>query len=169
MDVGSRPCIRRFTAACWSPRRGRRRHGAARHRAHRSAGGEPLTVCRHRGLGPAAATADAVESIDIGGPGDAAAAAKNHEWVLETSSTRRTMRCCSPARHAPGRQWNWPRAHASRAKAFSHTAHSRRAGRRLPSSQQARPVEALPPPCRSMFEKVQDLRYGENPHQSAPL
>jgi phosphoribosylaminoimidazolecarboxamide formyltransferase/IMP cyclohydrolase len=55
------------------------------------------------------------------------------------------------------------------AKAFSHTAHYDAQVAAYLSSQQVRPVEALPATLSLMFEKVQDLRYGENPHQSAAL
>src|SRR5437016_5593764 len=55
------------------------------------------------------------------------------------------------------------------AKAFSHTARYDAAVAAYLSSQQARPVEALPATLSLTFEKVQDLRYGENPHQSAAL
>src|SRR5438034_1286366 len=37
------------------------------------------------------------------------------------------------------------------------------------SAQQAPPPQAFPATLSLLFEKVQDLRYGENPHQSAAL
>src|SRR5256886_673910 len=55
------------------------------------------------------------------------------------------------------------------AKAFSHTAHYDAQVAAYLTSQQAPPGEAFPATLSLMFEKVQDLRYGENPHQSAAL
>src|SRR6266576_2098246 len=55
------------------------------------------------------------------------------------------------------------------AKAFSHTARYDAAVAAYLSAQQAPPRQAFPATLSLLFEKVQDLRYGENPHQSAAL
>ena len=63
------------------PRHRRCGHGAARHRAHRPAGGQPLSVRSTRSRDPDCSYAEAIENIDIGGPAMLRAAAKNHAAV----------------------------------------------------------------------------------------
>src|ERR1700730_9329966 len=117
---------------------------------------------------PGGRYADAVENIDIGGPAMLRAAAKNHESVL--------VGVC-PADYAPliaepdppqGGSEFATRARLA-AKAFSHTARYDALVAGYLSSQQRLPGEPFPATLSLMFEKVQDLRYGENPHQRAAL
>ena len=55
--------------------------GAARHRADRPGGGEPLSLRADRRASPTATLPTAIENIDIGGPTMVRAAAKNHRDV----------------------------------------------------------------------------------------
>jgi phosphoribosylaminoimidazolecarboxamide formyltransferase / IMP cyclohydrolase len=115
---------------------------------------------------PGCAYEDAVENIDIGGPAMLRAAAKNHESVLvvvdpadyavvlrELASENGGSRFATRARLA--------------AKAFAHTAAYDTTVAAYLAAQHAEPGEAFPQTLPLIFEKVQDLRYGENPHQAA--
>jgi phosphoribosylaminoimidazolecarboxamide formyltransferase / IMP cyclohydrolase len=117
---------------------------------------------------PACRYADAVENIDIGGPAMLRAAAKNHEWVLVVVDPADYPLLLAELDTHQGGSELATRARLA-AKAFSHTAHYDAQVAAYLSSQQARPGEALPATLSLMFEKVRDLRYGENPHQSAAL
>ena len=61
--------------------RARRGDAAARHRADRSGGREPLSLPRDRSRSPASTLEEAIEQIDIGGPSMLRSAAKNHARV----------------------------------------------------------------------------------------
>src|SRR6202140_5524697 len=117
---------------------------------------------------PGCRYADAVENIDIRGPAMLRGAAKNHESVRVV---------VDPADYAPllaeldthqGGSEFATRARLA-AKAFSHTARYDALVAGYLSSQQGLAAEPFPATLSLMFEKVQDLRYGENPHQSAAL
>src|SRR5207302_3366876 len=111
---------------------------------------------------------EAVENIDIGGPAMVRAAAKNHESVLViVDPADYPLLLAELDTHQGGREFA-TRARLA-AKAFSHTAHYHARVAAYLGSQQAPPGEAFPATLSLMFEKVQDLRYGENPHQSAAL
>src|SRR5947208_1921432 len=117
---------------------------------------------------PGCRYADAVENIDIGGPAMLRAAAKNHESVLVVvDPADYPLLLAELDTHQGGSEFA-TRARLA-AKAFSHTAHYDARVAAYPSSQQAPPGETFPATLSLMFEKVQDLRYGENPHQSAAL
>ncbi|WP_269914094.1 bifunctional phosphoribosylaminoimidazolecarboxamide formyltransferase/IMP cyclohydrolase [Acinetobacter sp. HY1485] len=109
---------------------------------------------------------DAIENIDIGGPTMVRAAAKNHasvgivvnasdyNLIIDELKTNQTL------------------CHATRfdlaVKAFEHTAQydgmiASYLGSRLQDNQ----VERFPRTFNTQLNKVQDLRYGENPHQAA--
>ncbi len=111
---------------------------------------------------PGCSYADAVENIDIGGPAMLRAAAKNHERVTVlvdpadydgvlaelgtgavTEATRRRLAT----------------------KAFAHTAQYDAMVSAWLRQQQ--PGSMFPDSLALGFRKIQDLRYGENPHQSA--
>src|SRR6266513_2550753 len=117
---------------------------------------------------PGCRYADAVENIDIGGPAMLRAAAKNHESVLVVvDPADYPLLLAELDTHQGGSEFA-TRARLA-AKAFSHTAHYDARVAAYLSSQQAPPGETFPATLSLMFEKVQDLRYGENPHQSAAL
>ncbi|HTY49409.1 MAG TPA: bifunctional phosphoribosylaminoimidazolecarboxamide formyltransferase/IMP cyclohydrolase, partial [Steroidobacteraceae bacterium] len=123
----------------------------------------------------------AVENIDVGGPAMLRAAAKNHAAVTVL---------VDPADYTAvlaeiGRDGATSLATRARlaAKAFAHTAaydamvsawltahapDTGAAGEQPAASGAAAPgVTLFPPSLPLLFEKLQDLRYGENPHQQA--
>jgi phosphoribosylaminoimidazolecarboxamide formyltransferase/IMP cyclohydrolase len=124
---------------------------------------------------------DVIEQIDIGGPAMIRAAAKNHDGVAVAIDPEdygqildeldRQNNCLS-----------WPTRQKLAAKAFAHTAAYDGAisnflsGLEIPAAAAEasdytppRPSSAHAYPSRLtlQFTKVQDMRYGENPHQSA--
>lgn len=118
---------------------------------------------------PDCSLATAIENIDIGGPGMLRAAAKNHAWVTcitraedyaRVLTSLRENDTCIPA--------SLRRDLAVRA--FEHTAAYDGAianylGGRL--AEDGDSPETFGRTLNLQFHKVQDLRYGENPHQSA--
>ena len=112
--------------------------------------------------------ADAVGNIDIGGPAMLRAAAKNHESVLVVVDPADYPLLLAELDAHQGGSESATRARLA-VKAFAHTAHYDAQVAAYLASQQAPPGEAFPATLSLMFEKVQDLRYGENPHQSAAL
>ena len=111
--------------------------------------------------------ADAIEQIDIGGPAMLRAAAKNHEWVLVVVDPADYPRLLEELDAHEGGSEPETRARFA-AKAFAHTAEydamvaGYLAQRQPPDSQPLFPA-TLP----LLFTRTQELRYGENPHQSA--
>ena len=109
---------------------------------------------------------DAIENIDIGGPTMVRAAAKNHASVgiVVNASDYNSI--------IDELKTNQTLCHATRfdlaVKAFEHTAQydgmiASYLGSRLQDNQ----VERFPRTFNTQLNKVQDLRYGENPHQAA--
>ena len=112
---------------------------------------------------------ECVEQIDIGGPSMVRAAAKNHPSVAIVRPRRRTPTCSPP----------WPpegspstSARRLAAEAFAHTATYDVAV----ASWMGSVLTDTPEGDRASrswvgatFTKVADLRYGENPHQTAAL
>jgi phosphoribosylaminoimidazolecarboxamide formyltransferase/IMP cyclohydrolase len=109
---------------------------------------------------PDVTSAQAIEMIDIGGPTMVRAAAKNHAHVGVIVSPEDYGRVLAHLR-ADGGLSGQVRA-ALAAKAFSHTAAYDADVRDWLHRDQAFPARLGP-----VFRKAQDLRYGENPHQSA--
>ena len=113
--------------------------------------------------------ADAIEQIDIGGPAMLRAAAKNHESVLvvvDPADYPLLLRELDS--HAGGSDFA-TRAHLA-AKAFAHTAqYDVMVAGYLAQQQRSQPPAAEPFPATLplLFTRVQELRYGENPHQRA--
>jgi len=114
---------------------------------------------------PQVAFADAVENIDIGGPALLRAAAKNHAHVAVV---------VDPADYAAllealGEGGVTPALRLRLAlKAFAHTARYDAAiAAYLSSLDEHGGREFFPGVLGLQFEKKQDLRYGENPHQRA--
>ena len=112
---------------------------------------------------PDATLGDAIENIDIGGPSMLRAAAKNYRFVTVL---------CDPADYAAvleeltengkmSERTNFKLA----AKAFAHTAHYD-----AMIANFLRPLaggDAFPETLTLTYEKIMDMRYGENPHQKA--
>ena len=109
---------------------------------------------------PGVTCEEAVENIDIGGPAMVRASAKNHEHVLIV---------VDPADYEPLLQALRANAvtpefrRTLAAKAFAHTAAYDAAIAGYLTG------DALPQTLPLAYRKVQDLRYGENPHQQAAL
>jgi phosphoribosylaminoimidazolecarboxamide formyltransferase / IMP cyclohydrolase len=110
--------------------------------------------------------AEAIEHIDIGGPAMLRAAAKNHDSVSVV---------VDPADYAP--LLEELRAHAGHttlklrsrlaAKVFAHTARYDTMVASYLAERHPVETERFPTTLPLVFDKVQDLRYGENPHQNA--
>ena len=105
---------------------------------------------------------DAIENIDIGGPTMLRSAAKNHKDVAVV---------CDPADYAivaeelrANGEVSYKTKYRLALKVFEHTA----AYDAMISQYLREQIDApLPDNVTLTFEKLQDLRYGENPHQNA--
>ena len=112
--------------------------------------------------------ATAIENIDIGGPGMLRAAAKNHQDVAVVVNAGDYERILSEMDANDGGLRSATRFDLATG-AFEHTAAYDGAianylGGRLDSKAEPDP---FPRTFNNQFEKVQDMRYGENPHQGA--
>ena len=115
---------------------------------------------------PGSRHADAIENIDIGGPAMLRAAAKNHESVLVVVDPADYALLLQELDTHRGGSDIATRARLA-AKAFAHTAQYDTLVAGYLSQQHSPPAEVFPATLPLIFAKVQDLRYGENPHQSA--
>ena len=106
---------------------------------------------------------DVIEKIDIGGPAMVRAAAKNFASVGVVVSPARYADVFAELRRDGGLALETRRALA--AEAFAHTA----AYDAAVAAWFAAEGEALPSFVGLAYEKVADLRYGENPHQRGGL
>jgi len=145
--------------------------------AMKDAGAEPIDLVVVN-LYPFAATVaradctfdDAVENIDIGGPTMVRAAAKNHAAVAVVTDPADYTAIADELRAHAGTLGAQTRFRLAK-KAFAHTAAYDGAisnwlgtvGEAGGTGERA----TYPDTLHLAFEKVQDLRYGENPHQSA--
>jgi phosphoribosylaminoimidazolecarboxamide formyltransferase / IMP cyclohydrolase len=107
-----------------------------------------------------AGTGEVVEMIDIGGPTLIRAAAKNHAGVAVVVDPADYPAVLAEVREQGG--LTTATRHSLAAKAFAHTAAYDAAVSAWFQRGQAFPEQYGP-----VFRKVQDLRYGENPHQRA--
>ena len=110
--------------------------------------------------------AEAIEHIDIGGPAMLRAAAKNHESVsVVVDPTDYAALLEELTAHAA----HTTLALRSRlaAKAFAHTARYDTMVASYLAERHPVATERFPKTLPLVFDKVQDLRYGENPHQHA--
>ncbi|TMK25173.1 MAG: bifunctional phosphoribosylaminoimidazolecarboxamide formyltransferase/IMP cyclohydrolase [Actinobacteria bacterium] len=106
---------------------------------------------------------EVIENIDIGGPTMIRAAAKNHEFAAVVVDPEDYERVLGELRESQGRLALGTRRTLA-AKAFACTA---RYDAAIASWFAPRVYEGFPPTWVDAFEKVSDLRYGENPHQQA--
>jgi phosphoribosylaminoimidazolecarboxamide formyltransferase/IMP cyclohydrolase len=106
---------------------------------------------------------EVVENIDIGGPTMIRAAAKNHAFAAVMVDPNDYEEVLSELRSSDGRL-SMPTRERLAAVAFAATARYDAAISRWFG---ARTYEGFPPRWASSYEKVMDLRYGENPHQRA--
>ncbi|MBL4583761.1 MAG: bifunctional phosphoribosylaminoimidazolecarboxamide formyltransferase/IMP cyclohydrolase [Pseudomonadales bacterium] len=108
--------------------------------------------------------ADAIENIDIGGPTMIRSAAKNHNDVTIVVNNGDYERVLQELQHSNGSVSSATRFELA-CRAFEHTAHYDGA---IANYLGARNEETpFPATFNQQFVKVQDLRYGENPHQKA--
>jgi phosphoribosylaminoimidazolecarboxamide formyltransferase/IMP cyclohydrolase len=113
---------------------------------------------------PGCSYAEAIENIDIGGPAMLRAAAKNHQSVLVVVDPADYALVLKELDTHQGGSDAATRAHLA-AKAFAHTAaYDAMVAAWLASRESAARFPATLP---LVFDKIQDLRYGENPHQRA--
>lgn len=105
---------------------------------------------------------NAVENIDIGGSALLRSAAKNHQFVTVLVDSNDYKIILSQIKKAGDTDLETRKALA--AKAFNHTSsYDALISNYLSDNKE----EAFPDRYTITFEKIQDLRYGENPHQRA--
>ena len=108
---------------------------------------------------------EVIENIDIGGPSMIRSAAKNHARVTVVVEPADYPRIIGALGDEEGPS-EALRAELA-AKAFSHTAtYDAAIARHLTSSDPDGTPRAFPGTLALTYEKVYDLRYGENPHQA---
>jgi phosphoribosylaminoimidazolecarboxamide formyltransferase/IMP cyclohydrolase len=106
---------------------------------------------------------EVIEKIDIGGPTMIRAAAKNHSFAAVVVDPADYERVLGELRQSEGRLSLRTRKELA-TKAFACTA---RYDAAIAGWFVARVYEGFPPTWVDAYEKVSDLRYGENPHQRA--
>ncbi len=109
---------------------------------------------------------EGIENIDIGGPAMLRGAAKNHEFVTVVVDPLDYPRLLGELAAHNGHTTFELRA-ALAARAYAHTAGYDTMVAQWLMQQHHLAAASLPPTLPLVFEKVQDLRYGENPHQQA--
>jgi len=113
---------------------------------------------------------DAVENIDIGGPAMLRAAAKNHQDVTVLISPEDYVPVLAEMK-ANNNSVSYQTNLSLAKKVFAHTARYDGAIANylsaLGDDLDHRARSAYPETLHLAFEKVQEMRYGENPHQSA--
>ncbi len=112
---------------------------------------------------PGATLADAVEMIDIGGPCMVRAAAKNHKFVTVVTNAAQYAAVLDEMSRTGGKVSQDLRSRLARA-AFSLTAQYDTAISHYLCESAG---ESFPQRISFGYQKVADLRYGENPHQKA--
>lgn len=109
---------------------------------------------------------DAVENIDIGGPAMVRAAAKNHDGVAVVTDPADYAAVIAELEARQG--LGFDRRLALAVKAFEHTAaYDGAIANHFGRLNAKRRPEGYAQTLNLQFHKVQDMRYGENPHQSA--
>jgi phosphoribosylaminoimidazolecarboxamide formyltransferase/IMP cyclohydrolase len=108
---------------------------------------------------PNVAFEEAIENIDIGGPSMIRSSAKNHKYVTVVTDPADYVRVVEDLRRRDGSTSEMLRRELA-VKAFNHTA---RYDGAIASYLGGR--EDFPDLLTLQFEKIDDLRYGENPHQ----
>jgi phosphoribosylaminoimidazolecarboxamide formyltransferase/IMP cyclohydrolase len=105
---------------------------------------------------------EAIENIDIGGPAMVRSAAKNHRYVTIITDPADYARVLDEMSRREGTVGDMLRRELA-VKAFAHTA---RYDAAIASWLGSR-GEGMPEMLALQYEKIDDLRYGENPHQKA--
>jgi len=110
---------------------------------------------------------DAIENIDIGGPAMVRATAKNHAYVSVIVDPEDYQRVLQELRDNDGIVTDATRFDLA-VKAFEHTAsYDGMIANYLGRIRADGAMDQLPRTINLQFNKVQEMRYGENPHQSA--
>jgi phosphoribosylaminoimidazolecarboxamide formyltransferase/IMP cyclohydrolase len=109
---------------------------------------------------------NAIENIDIGGPGMLRAAAKNHAWVSCVTRADDYARVLEAMRASNGCVPTAMRRDLA-VRAFEHTASYDGAIANYLGARLGEEPTTYGRTLNLQFHKLQDLRYGENPHQSA--
>ena len=118
---------------------------------------------------PGATLAEAIENIDIGGPSMLRAGAKNYTGVAVVTDPADYSRVLAEMAENGGGLSETTRFALAR-KAFAHSAAYEAAiGNYLTALGSDGERRVFPEWLTLQFEKIQDLRYGENPHQTAAL
>lgn len=114
---------------------------------------------------------NAIENIDIGGPSMVRAAAKNYKYVLVVVDPSDYPKIIDALNHNKTDSILSEKARLDfSTKAFTHTANYDTAiSQYLQNITQNKETPAFPSSLHLQFNKQQDLRYGENPHQRAAL
>jgi phosphoribosylaminoimidazolecarboxamide formyltransferase/IMP cyclohydrolase len=116
---------------------------------------------------PGVTRADAIENIDIGGPSMVRSAAKNHASVAVVVTPEDYPLVLAEMKRGGGRLSQETRDRLA-ATAFQHTAdYDAAIAQYLSASPSDSDVSPFPKTLSLHLEKIQDLRYGENPHQKA--
>ena len=115
---------------------------------------------------PDCSYAEAIENIDIGGPAMLRAAAKNHESVSVAVDPADYAALLEELATHDGCTTLAMRSRLA-AKAFAHTARYDTMVASFLSDRHQVDAERFPTTLPLVFDKAQDLRYGENPHQHA--
>jgi len=110
--------------------------------------------------------ADAIENIDIGGPSMLRAAAKNHAAVTVIVDHQDYDLVLADMAQHDGAVNDANRFQLA-VKAFAHTGKYDGAIANYLGQRTSEPAQRFPQSFSFQFEKAQDLRYGENPHQAA--
>ena len=108
---------------------------------------------------------DAIENIDIGGPAMVRSAAKNSKDVVVIVNPADYSKVLNEMKSGEGAVTLDTRRRLCR-DAFAHTA---RYDSLIATYLTEKWDDGFPPIFNQPFDKVQELRYGENPHQSAAL
>jgi phosphoribosylaminoimidazolecarboxamide formyltransferase/IMP cyclohydrolase len=109
---------------------------------------------------PAVRMEEAIENIDIGGPAMVRSAAKNHRYVTVITDPADYPRVLEELSRREGTVGDMLRRELA-VKAFAHTS---RYDAAITSWLGSR-GEGMPEMLAMQYEKIDDLRYGENPHQ----
>ncbi|GAB3261290.1 bifunctional phosphoribosylaminoimidazolecarboxamide formyltransferase/inosine monophosphate cyclohydrolase [Chitinimonas naiadis] len=110
---------------------------------------------------------DAIENIDIGGPAMVRSAAKNHAFVAIVTDAADYAPLVAELKANHG-ALGLPTRRQLAKKAFSHTAaYDGAISNYLTSLNEDGSQQSFPARLNISVEKVQDMRYGENPHQAA--
>src|SRR5262245_31072102 len=110
--------------------------------------------------------ADAIENIDIGGPAMVRAASKNHESVTVVVDPADYVAVKEELEGNAGATSIDTRSRLA-AKGFAHTARYDTMVSAYLLGREGNAADTFPATLPLVYDKIQDLRYGENPHQQA--